>query len=193
MPTLRDACPTYGGMLPRNGSDPPWGRLGCYCPAWPRQADARRYTGRTPLYWPWYQSLAMQDPDQPQTWPSGYRQAPAGFWFSHPREGRCIEGQVPGGVVAHNADSADNADNADDTDGADDAPCTWRRAPLALSLRMQDLYSRGWNATYDSSRQYDVPLEQVQQNAAILEAAFADVAASRFAGGGRAALSCAIA
>ena len=84
-------------------------------------------------------------------------------------------------------------DGTDDTDGADDAPCTWRRAPLALSLRMQDLYSRGWNATYDSRRQYDVPLEQVQQNAAILEAAFADVAASRFAGGGRAALSCAIA
>ena len=115
--------------------------------------------------------------DEPQAWPAGYHQQRAGYWFSHPREGRCREGQQPSPRLA---------------DEPAAPPCTWRRAPLALSLRMQDLYHRGWNASYDPRQQYDVPLEQVQQNAAVLEAAFADVAASHFAGGGRSVLHCAI-
>jgi hypothetical protein len=87
----------------------------CHCSE-QSAAASRRYTGMTPIGFPFYVSTAV-----PGVYP-GSRQSPIGHWYSHPVGGRCPLGAPVGR-----------------------GGCTWQRAPLSHSIFTQELLEKGWD------------------------------------------------
>ena len=141
MATIAAACGAHGSAMK------------CHCSAMEMQRS-NRSTGRMNV------SFSTQPPggcQMPRGCPSPYAQ---GYWYSHPRNGECADGESLG------------------TKG-----CTWKRRPLARVVWLEDVVAAGFDGTpYRDIGDGGESARRFQHNNGVLQTVMATVSA-RFTGG----------